>query len=147
MTPGDLAAVTAIERQSFQRPWSVRSFERELVSAWAIAEVAEDGGPDGPALVGYTCSWQVADELHLLNVAVHPARRRGGIGRRLLERVIAAARRVGARSVLLEVRSGNVGARALYAGLGFQQVGLRRGYYGPGQDAIIMKRTLEAAGR
>ena len=75
-------------------------------------------------------------------MAVHPGRRRRGVGRRLVERVLADAGARGATAVVLEVRSGNAGARRLYADVGFRQVGLRRSYYGPGQDALVLERPL-----
>lgn len=145
MTAADLPAVLAIERASFPRPWSATSFERELGLAWSAIELALEEGTAGPRVVGYACTWSVADEIHLMNVAVHPGRRRRGIGRHLVDRVLADAVARGARAVLLEVRSGNAGARRLYGHVGFRQIGLRRSYYGPGQDALVLQRLLGAA--
>jgi ribosomal-protein-alanine N-acetyltransferase len=81
----------------------------------------------------------VADEVQLLNVAVHPGRRRGGVGEILVRSVLehAVARR--ARGVILEVRVANVPARRLYARLGFRMTALRRSYYGAGQDGMLME--------
>jgi len=93
-------------------------------------------------VVGYACRWRVADEVHLLNVAVHPDRRGLGHGRQLVAAVTAEAAASGARVVFLEVRAGNVVARRLYRTLGFRDLGVRRGYYGPGQDAIVMELRL-----
>ena len=58
----------------------------------------------------------------------------------------------GARRAFLEVRPGNVEARRLYQGLGFQEVGRRRGYYvDTGEDALLLEARLDegpfAAGR
>jgi ribosomal-protein-alanine N-acetyltransferase len=131
MTAADLPAVLAIERRSFPRPWSPASFQRELALAWSTLEVALEERLVGPRVIGYACTWRVADEAHLMNVAVHPGRRRRGVGRRLVERVLSEAAERGAKAVVLEVRSGNAGARRLYAEVGFRQIGLRRSYYGP----------------
>jgi len=84
----------------------------------------------------------VTDEVHLLNVAVHPERRGLGHGRTLVNAVVAEAEATGVRVVFLEVRAGNVVARRLYRQLGFRDLGVRRGYYGPGQDAIVMELRL-----
>jgi ribosomal-protein-alanine N-acetyltransferase len=99
----------------------------------------------GRKLIGYVCWWLVADEIHILNLAVHPDYRRAGIGRALVQRVLddAAAKR--ALSVSLEVRPENDGARALYRGFGFADHGVRKHYYGRGEDAIIMTRMLAQA--
>lgn len=140
----DLAAVLEIERQSFPQPWSRAFFEKELATPFARLTVAVEDGPP-PRVIGYSCRWRVTDEVHVLNVAVHPEYRGAGLGRQLLEAVIAEARGSGGRVVFLEVRAGNVGARRLYRHLGFRDIGIRRGYYGPGQDAIVMELRLEPA--
>ena len=139
MASSDLPAILDIERVSFPSPWSLVSFERELVTAWAVPMVAVEPSPGGARLVGYACAWNVADEVQLLNVAVHPARRRSGIGEALVRAVQEHATARGARGVILEVRVANVGARRLYARLGFRMTALRRGYYGAGQDGMLME--------
>lgn len=139
MVQTDLTAILEIERVSYPSPWSRRAFETELVTTWAAPMVAVEPGPAGERVVGYACSWHVADEVQLLNVAVHPARRRQGVGQALVCEVLRQAAARGARAVLLEVRVANLGARRLYTGLGFRPTGIRRGYYGPGQDGVLME--------
>lgn len=141
----DLPAVLEIERRAFSQPWSRAFFEKELATPFARLMVAVDEAGPRPQLIGYSCRWRVTDEVHLLNVAVHPARRGGGLGRRLVEAVIGEARGSQARTMFLEVRAGNIAARRLYRRLGFRDLGVRRGYYGPGQDAIVMELRLGAA--
>ena len=104
--------------------------------------MALEATPTGERVVGYACAWYVADEVQLLNVAVHPDRRRRGIGEALVRRVLADAAAHRARAVFLEVRVANLGARRLYARLGFRATGMRRGYYGPGQDGVLMEWRL-----
>jgi ribosomal-protein-alanine N-acetyltransferase len=143
MSHEDLPAVLEIEQRSFAQPWSRGFFEKELATPFARLVVAvEETGPR-PAVVGYTCRWRVTDEVHLLNVAIHPARRGLGLGRELVEAVVAEAQAGQARVIYLEVRAGNVVARRLYRMLGFRDLGVRRGYYGPGQDAIVMELRLD----
>lgn len=139
MTAADVPQIVEIERVSFPSPWSAGSFERELATAWAVPVVAVEPVPAGERLVGYACAWNVADEVQLLNVAVHPARRRSGIGERLVRWVQEHAVARGARAVVLEVRLANAPARRLYARLGFRMTALRRGYYGAGQDGMLME--------
>jgi [ribosomal protein S18]-alanine N-acetyltransferase len=143
MRRDDLAAVLEIERRSFAQPWSRAFFEKELATAFARLVVAEEESLPRARVVGYTCRWRVTDEVHLLNVAVHPERRGLGYGRGLVAAVVAEARDAAARVVFLEVRAGNVIARRLYRQLGFRDLGVRRGYYGPGQDAIVMELRLD----
>ena len=110
---------------------------------FAQLTVAVDQSTNRAVLVGYSCRWRVTDEVHLLNVAVHQARRGSGVGRTLVEAVIAEGRETRARTMFLEVRAGNIAARRLYRRLGFRDLGVRRGYYGPGQDAIVMELKLD----
>lgn len=138
----DLTAVLEIERRSFARPWSRPFFEKELATPCARLTVAVEEGPLRDTIVGYTCSWRVTDEVHLLDFAVHPERRGLGLGRTLLQSLVEQARAGRARVVFLEVRAGNVVARRLYRQLGFHDLGIRRGYYGPGQDAVVMELRL-----
>jgi [ribosomal protein S18]-alanine N-acetyltransferase len=146
MQRADLDAVLAIEERAFPQPWSRSFFEKELAASQAACTVAVTGGdgraPGATSIVGYTVCWRVLDEVHLLNVAVHPRHRGGAIGRRLVEAVLDGGRATGARVVYLEVRAGNVAARRLYRRLGFRDLGVRRAYYGPGQDAIVMELRL-----
>ncbi len=145
MRRADLDEVLAIERASFSMPWSRGAFlyemeQNQVARCWVMRE-------DG-RVVGYICVWEVADELHITNIAVHPAARRRGIGRRLLQQVIGEARGKGLRVVALEVRPSNVEARALYESFGFRVVGRRRGYYyDTGEDALVMEATLEGGER
>jgi [ribosomal protein S18]-alanine N-acetyltransferase len=140
MRPADLDEVLAIERASFSMPWSRGAFlyeiEQNRVARCYVMREAE-------RIAGYICVWEVADELHITNIAVHPDVRRRGIGRGLLGSVLEDARRRSTRLVVLEVRPSNVEARALYESLGFQVVGRRRGYYyDTGEDALVMEVVL-----
>ena len=143
MRRDDLPAVLEIERRAFAQPWSRAFFEKELSTPFAQLTVAVDQSTNRAVLVGYSCRWRVTDEVHLLNVAVHQACRGSGVGRTLVEAVIAEGRETRARTMFLEVRAGNIAARRLYRRLGFRDLGVRRGYYGPGQDAIVMELKLD----
>ena len=142
----DLDAVMAIEQRVFPQPWSRAFFEKELATSFARLRTAVEPQSGGEAVIGYSVYWRVTDEVHLLNVAVHPERQHLGVGRILIDAVVSDSRTWGARVIFLEVRAGNVGARSLYARLGFRELGIRRGYYGPGQDAIVMECRLGVRG-
>jgi [ribosomal protein S18]-alanine N-acetyltransferase len=99
-----------------------------------------DGVPAGFALFR-----TIAGESELLLIAVHPAHRRRGVGRKLLEEFIKLARDSGSRKVHLEVRSNNP-AIALYSEAGFRKVGHRPDYYagadGGRFDALTFARPV-----
>jgi len=141
-TNRDLLRIVEIERLSFDNPWSRDSFLRELSLPFSKTTVAITINDSTEAITGYLCRWLVADECHILNIAVHPAARRGRIGVRLMEEAIGEARREHARFVTLEVRRSNVAARGLYRKLEFEERRLRKNYYGSGEDAIVMELRL-----
>jgi ribosomal-protein-alanine acetyltransferase len=93
--------------------------------------IAETAG----AVAGFLVSRATADdEREILNVAVAPEFRRGGIATALINALDAP-------NVFLEVRVSNAPARDLYRKLGFEEAGVRRGYYdNPVEDAIVMRR-------
>lgn len=143
MTSGDVPAVTRIEAATFSNPWSAQSFLRLIGSPEHVLVWVADDGEDTPP-IGYAVFWHAADEGELANVAVARERRHQGIGSKLLECVLTTARQLGVRSVFLEVRESNVGARRLYEGHGFEAIGVRRAYYTrPVEDATIMRRMVE----
>jgi ribosomal-protein-alanine N-acetyltransferase len=134
--------VHAIEQATFSDPWSARDF-RECVASDVVFLVA--AASEGVA--GYVVAQDAADEAEILNLAVTPARHRGGIGRALVERALATVAQRGAHRVFLEVRESNAPARALYAALGFQEVGRRSRYYRrPVEDAIVLRAAIPADG-
>ena len=86
MRAEDLDEVLAIERASFSMPWSRGAFLYEMQqNRVARCWVARD---DTARVVGYLCLWEVADEIHITNVAVRPDARRKGIARSLLGTVL-----------------------------------------------------------
>ena len=88
---------------------------------------------------GYIGFWIVFEELHVLNVAVHPDWRRRGVATRLVRTVFESAIAKGVSRGLLEVRASNLSAQRLYARFGFQVIARRSGYYTqPTEDALIM---------
>ena len=80
-----------------------------------------------------------AGELEIYNIAVAGALRRRGHGGILLDYALTRARQAGMSRALLEVRTGNAPALALYASAGFAECGRRRRYYSDtGEDALVL---------
>jgi ribosomal-protein-alanine N-acetyltransferase len=150
MTERDLAAAIEIDLVSFvpsemgighedPRVVRERSLREELSRTWARLRAARD---EAGRLLGYMLFWHVVDEVHLLNVAVAIEARRQGIGRALMDDLLAYARENGIVRILLEVRTSNRAAIALYEQLGFEQFNVRARYYADGEDAIEMSRAV-----
>lgn len=94
------------------------------------------------ALVCYALAWLVADELQIVDVATDPGFVRQGLARRTLLALLARAKSEGSRVALLEVRTSNQIAIALYETLGFSEARRRVNYYSDGDDALELQLTL-----
>ncbi len=132
----DIPALAALELILFpdDAPWTEEMFHSEI-----------DGGNhyfvhrDGEGEIdGYAGLAVLGSEAEVHNIAVRPQSQGNGIGRKLLRQLLSVA---GNRRVLLEVRTDNLPATALYESEGFTIVGIRRRYYRPsGADAYTMAR-------
>ena len=143
MVAADLPQVMELERLSFPvQPWTPGLFLHELKLDFSRLHLARTADA-ARRLVGYACWWLVGDEVHILNLAVHPEARGTGAGRALVKRILDDAVGHGAVSVSLEVRPENAAALGLYRAMGFDQIGLRKNYYGRGEDAVIMERRFD----
>ncbi|MBQ6058912.1 MAG: ribosomal protein S18-alanine N-acetyltransferase [Clostridia bacterium] len=139
LTSAQLSQLVELEKSSFSDPWSEELLRQELEGELSLCiGLLREGG-----LAAAACFRIAADEAELLRVAVLPAYRRQGLGKRLLQegaRLLAARR---CRLLYLEVRESNAPARALYQSLGFDAVGRRKDYYrSPQEDALLLRCEL-----
>ena len=148
MTEHDLLEVVEIEQNSGLSHWGWDAYHTELrARANSIMLVARN--VDNPQfaehrVIGFIVARQIADEIHVNNVAIRDNFRRQGIARRLLRAVLSSGLRMKARQAVLEVRAGNQAAQQLYRACGFEVVGRRRRYYAaPLEDALLMAVSLE----
>ena len=139
----DLEQVHEIERHSFPKPWPKYSF--------VIFHYKEPDGfqvaTSNDQIIGYaimeTEKARIAPyerTAHLANLAIHTDFRQRGIGRRLVETMMAYAKNVNAHEITLEVSIHNGVARDLYRKFGFVERTTIRGYYGKREDAILMTK-------
>jgi ribosomal-protein-alanine N-acetyltransferase len=143
----DVSEVTRIERAVFgAEAWPRGAF------AYAAHAFALPGPPRGrlwvaaerAAIVGYAGLELsvLGGEADLVNLAVKPAARRRGVGRRLVETAVDFCRQRGVALLWLRVRASNHAARGFYRRVGFRTVGRFRGYYtAPREDAVLMALT------
>jgi ribosomal-protein-alanine N-acetyltransferase len=119
--------------------WSAAMFWNELANGHYYLVALDDDTGD---VVGYAgLSVTPPDESWVQNLGVRRDAQRRGVGRALLEALLAEAFRQGVRRTLLEVAVDNAPAQKLYARYGFEIVGVRRGYYQPSNtDALVMVR-------
>lgn len=129
----DLAAVTALEADSFSNPWTADALVAMLRSDVSRLYVARRP-PDG--VVGFCVCWLIDPELHINTLAVGRAHRRQGIATRLIRWILDET---GVPQATLEVRRSNLAALNLYEKLGFRATAVRRGYYqNPKEDGLIL---------
>jgi ribosomal-protein-alanine N-acetyltransferase len=145
MREGDVSAVAAIDGTP---AFDERELRAELARPGSRLWVARESGPHGePAAssppTAFAIAWHVADELHVLNLATRADRRRRGLARAVMDRVLAYASESAIHRVLLEVRRSNAPAIALYRSLGFFAVGVRARYYPDDEDAVEMALTID----
>lgn len=139
MTLGDVPQVHTLEVLCFPTPWDKSAYYREAQNPTACYLVARRHD----RVIGFGGMWVIGDEGHIVTLAVHPDFRRHGVGRRLMEALLAEARQRRVERVTLEVRVHNTAAQHLYHDLGFVIIGYRRDYYPDnGEDAAVMALEL-----
>ena len=133
----DIPAVMAIEESVFpDTAWTAAQFWSELAyddRTYLVVEESE-------RVVAYGGVMVRPPTADIQTIAVDPDYRGRGIARDLLTRLLATADGSGCSEVLLEVSADNAAAIALYASEGFEVIARRTSYYGPGLDALIMRR-------
>ena len=140
--------IAALHGQCFDDAWNAYTVGQvmRMPGAFGFLAVlaAEDGTDEMP--IGFALAGGAHDERELLSIGVLPDHRRAGIGRRLVEMVIAESIQRRAARLFLEVAEDNAAAQRLYRTLGFIAVGRRPGYYrrksGPAVAALTLRRNL-----
>lgn len=141
MTTPDVETVLGIEQQVHSHPWTRGNFNDALASG-NICKVYETDSE----IAGYAILLPALDELELLDIGIAKSYQRMGLGKNLLQDMMAWARDHQFKRMLLEVRQSNAAAVGLYRSSGFVDIGLRRGYYPAArgrEDAIIMECKIK----
>lgn len=139
----DIEAVHRLEAELFTvDPWSVEQFWSELAQPTRAYAVAVDG----ERVIGYAGAFLLAPDSDVQTIAVSPRDQGKGVGAVLLTWLIDRAVAEGCRQMLLEVRSDNSPAIAMYERFGFERISVRRDYYERGVDAVIMRLRPVAGG-
>ena len=145
--PADVDGIMLLETSIFENDaWSPTMMARDVADPacyYLVAVDPDEAVPDDhKRIVAYAglLAPKGAHEGDIQTIAVHADARGHGLGRVLMQSLIAEARKRGAREVFLEVRADNPTAQGLYERLGFEAVGIRRGYYQPDNvDAVVMR--------
>jgi len=141
MLGDDLRQVVQIERAATAFPWSLKNFQDCLKAghqAWVFCNSDKE-------IIGFTIVQKVVDETHLLNICVRQQEQGQGLGRLILNAVIAYAKQISSVLIVLEVRRSNGRAQSLYSDAGFNEMSVRKDYYPAQQgreDAVLMGMDL-----
>jgi len=134
--PADLDDLLQLEKLSFARPWKRADLARELARPDGLVLLLKTAlAAPAPA---YLCARIISPEAELLRIAVAPAARRQGLGRRLLERLVTDLGRQKITTLHLEVAENNQPALHLYRQFGFTPAGQRPGYYDQCRTAALL---------
>jgi [ribosomal protein S18]-alanine N-acetyltransferase len=144
--PDSGAALAALHREDFARPWTDGEFEQLIAqdAVFGFAGLETGKGKAGP--VGFVLARLAGGEAEILTLAVARSHRREGLGWRLMDAVLRELHGQRAEKLFLEVDETNAGAIALYRRFGFREVGKRPRYYqsadGAKSGALVMRRDL-----
>lgn len=105
-------------------------------SLYVFFKAEEDG-----QVLGYGSAHVVFDEAEVCNIAVFEEHRNKGVGKSILNSILAHCKARGVKKVFLEVNELNVGAIALYDKVGFKALSKRENYYKSG-NAIVMSLEI-----
>lgn len=139
----DMAEVLDIERHSFEFPWFEEDFIRCLRQRNCIGMVAEHG----ERVVGFMVYELHKRRIHVLNFAVHEDRRRRGVGRQMIEKLLG---KLGVHGLIdrvaitLEIRESNLSAQLFFASHGFRATEVLRGWYEDSdEDAYLFRYRIQ----
>ncbi len=156
----DIDCMMAIMAEAFDPHWGEAWTRRQITDSLSLPTIfyrligsdgtspplkEEVGPPENFIPAGFTLIRHISGEEELLLIAVHPAHRGRGLGRKLMELIEQDARSRGASQMFLEMRSNNP-AEHLYLSCGYLPVGTRKDYYrlkdGNRLDAITFSLAL-----
>ena len=115
--------------------------------------VRDDDGSPIAVLISFRDQSPGSNEIYVQDVAVHPAHRRGGYGKVLLEELHRRAEEWGVSRVWLTSEPENTAARALWARYGYENlpadyeesgVWITCDLKGPGKDRAVFERRVPA---
>lgn len=143
MTESDLPQVLELQRELAFQDWNEKQFLSEIRANYAYCVVCEDdcgssNSDTSHTLLGYAIFHLLGPDSELLSIATRASEQRKGIGSQLLKAGLDKLTENGDQC-FLEVRDGNVKARAFYEKHGFKLYSIRKKYYSDGEDAALYK--------
>lgn len=137
--PKDIPAIAEIEKEAFSIPFKEKDFLDIYESEISNVLVAKNSS----TVVGYVSFTIIIDECQIINFATKNEFKRQGVGKSVMEALLAHGEKQGVKKYFLEVRESNIGAIALYEKYGFVPVGISKGHFSsPRENAVLMNLEL-----
>jgi ribosomal-protein-alanine N-acetyltransferase len=140
--PADAARIAAMSRDLVEAGLEWRWRNVRVLKQILHPEVNVLAARGNGSLIGFAIMHYHSETAHLLLLAVNPAYRRRGIGRRMVEWLEKAARVAGIAQVQLEVRARNQVSRQFYQVLGYQETQIMPHYYYGREAAVRLQHDL-----
>ncbi len=139
----DVEQLIEIENLVSPYPWTRKLFFESIKSFYTISR----GLFLSEKLVGFIFYTQIADEITIENIAVHPEYQYSGYGSFILQDSVLKLVNSVSKNIYLEVRTSNKSAIKFYEKHGFIEYSKRKNYYTNKnqtfEDAILMKLSIK----
>ena len=133
-----LHKIENVLENEFDNFWNYNILKSELESENSKYIVAIEDS----AVLGFAGILILPDSTEITNIVVRKDKRKKGIGKLLLDKLILITKNINKESISLEVNEKNEAAIKLYENAEFKKVGLRKKYYNNIDDAIIMTKKI-----
>jgi ribosomal-protein-alanine N-acetyltransferase len=136
MTQDDMEQVLDIEFRCFEFHWSNQDFMECLDQPNCAGLVFEHRG----RVIGFAVFEIQNDQLHILNLAVHPACHRHGVAKQIVATLFGKLPRWKCSRITLQLRETNLVAQLFFRKMAFRAVGILKGFYDDTtEDAYLMQ--------
>lgn len=138
--PSDVDELIELESSCFAYHWTREQFLMGLERGAFVVY----GIRIGKRLGGYIAFSLIADEMEILNLAVHPDFRKRKLGTSLLKHSFGVCKDEGIEKSFLDVKVTNTPAIELYRKFGYEQIGVRKKYYpDTKEDALLFRHDFK----
>jgi len=143
-TAADLSTFVLLDKELFPHAmWNLEHYESDFkgVPLTHFFRVAVD---QDNKIVGYAAVMVPAPgvEADVLTIGVIAEHRKSGLGRAFMGQLEDWAVDKESNAMMLEVGVDNAPAIALYESIGYLRISQRKNFYGPGRDALVMRKEL-----
>lgn len=138
MTLIDFENIKEKLQEDFDEFWNSSILKSELENENSKYIVAKENNE----IIGFAGIIVTPVDVEITNIVTKKSKRKKGIGKSLLDKLIEMAKELKSETISLEVNEKNNIAIHLYEKCGFEKVGLRKKYYNGIDNAIIMTKIL-----